>query len=317
MTYAQLTSKERYTIFILGQANHCPAAIAKVLGRSRSTVTREIARNTVSGDGGYLFGAAQKRTDERRRDSRYGLHHTKSQYRRVDDLLAEDWSPEQISGRLKYAHEFEISYETIYRHIWADQAAGGLLYLGLRGARKKQRKGYGRPDSRGKLAGKRMIDERPAHIETRKEIGHWEIDTVIGKDEKDCIMTVVERKVGHVLIGKLPDRTKAELNKRTIKIIKQHPGMFETITADNGTEFNGYKKIESATSVKFYFAHPYHSWERGTNENTNGLIRQYIPKGQSMANVTQRQCSEIARRLNTRPRKRLGYRTPEECFNGR
>jgi transposase, IS30 family len=206
-----------------------------------------------------------------------------------------------------------ISHETIYRHVWRDKRAGGRLYTHLRCAQKQRRKGYGHYDSRGGLAGKRHISERPASVEDRREFGHWEADTIMGTGSKDCILSLVERKTGLVLIGKLPSRTTAAVNACAINLIGTNAARFKTITADNGTEFHNYAEIESRTLATFYFATPYHSWERGTNENTNGLIRQYLRKGTNMAGLTQRACDEIAHHLNTRPRKRLGYKTPLEC----
>ena len=146
-------------------------------------------------------------------------------------------------------------------------------------------------------------------------MGHWEIDTVMGVGNTHCVVTLVERATGYVLIGKLAERTASELTRRTIELVSKHPGKIRTITADNGTEFHSYRAIEKATGVKFYFATPHHAWERGTNENTNGLIRQYLPKRKSMARVTQRDCTRIAKKLNTRPRKRYDYETPEERFH--
>ena len=218
---------------------------------------------------------------------------------------------------MKRAKSLSISHETIYRYIWRDKKAGGDLHIHLRCSLKKRRKRHRTNDSRGRLAGKRHISERPTSVEARRRIGHWEIDTVIGEiNQRDCIVTIVERKTGYVLIGKLTRRNQEELAKRTVFLLRRHPGRFSTITADNGTEFHGYKTIEKRVGVKFYFATPYHSWERGCNENMNGLIRQYLPKRTSMAGVTQRDCDRIARKLNRRPRKRHGYRTPEECFLG-
>jgi len=184
----------------------------------------------------------------------------------------------------------------------------------LRQSLKQRRKRYKAYDSRGKLANKRHISERPISVETRKYKGHWEIDTVMGKGSSDCIVTLVERKSGFVLIGKLQDRTTASLNAKTISLINKSPTTFKTITADNGTEFHQYSKIEESTGATFYFANPYHSWERGSNENCNGLIRQYLPKGTSMALVTQQQCNRIANKLNSRPRKRHNFKTPEEVL---
>jgi len=231
----------------------------------------------------------------------------------VESLLRQDYSPEQVSGRLKHEGGLAISHETIYRHVWRDKSAGGTLHLHLRGARKQRRKGYGNYDSRGRLAGKRRIEERPEQAEGRTEIGHWEVDTVHGKG-RGSIATIVDRKTGYVLIGKLGSRTAAATNQRLRKLMSKHPGSFTTITADNGCEFHGYRELEDSCGVEFYFGNPYHSWERGTNENTNGLIRQYLPKGCCMDDLSQARCNVIASILNRRPRKRHGYRTPEELF---
>lgn len=175
--------------------------------------------------------------------------------------------------------DFPLCHETIYQNIWRDKKKGGSLWLELRQSNKQRRKRYSAYDSRGRLAGKRDITERPSEVETREAIGHWEIDTVMGKGSKDCIVTLVESKSGYVLIGKLPNRTTDSLNKRCIQLIKKSDLLFKTITADNGTEFHQYKVIDAKTGRVFCFAKPYHSSERGTNENTNGLIRQYLRKG--------------------------------------
>ena len=316
MTYIQLTPDERYTIASLRAGGRRPAEIARVLGRHRSTICREIERNRCPYDGNYRVSKAQSRTNVRRRCSRQVRHHTQRQYGVVEKLLAEKWSPEQISASLQGSFGFYMSHQTIYKHVRKDQKADGSLYLYLRQGKKIWRKLFNSVDYRGKLPGRRSIDERPVYIELRQEIGHWEIDTVMGDGTRDCIVTLVERATGFTLVGKLRSRTVKELNRRVIELIRQHAHRFKTITADNGTEFHGYRKIEAATGVKFYFAHPYHSWERGTNENTNGLIRQYLPKRTSMAKVTQHDCNRIATSLNTRPRKRLGFQTPEQRYYG-
>ena len=316
MTYCQLTSAERYMLAALRRQGLNPSEIARALGRHRSTVCREVRRNSTRADGRYRAFTAQERTNGRRSRSRRNLRFSAGDFAAVEELLCRQWSPEQVSGHLARLGLLCISHETIYRHVWRDKRAGGLLYTHLRGARKQRRKRYGSYDSRGKLAGKRPISERPASVETRVQLGHWEIDTVMGTGSKDCIVSLVERKTGLLLIGKLADRTTTSLNRRVIEIIKKHKGAFETITSDNGMEFHHYQCIEARTQALFYFARPYHSWERGSNENANGLIRQYLPKGTSMAGLTQQQCNSIARKLNTRPRKRHGFRTPLECYYG-
>jgi IS30 family transposase len=231
-------------------------------------------------------------------------------WREVERLLALLWSPEQIAARLG-----TVSHETIYEHVWADKRRGGSLWTHLRQAGKKRRKRYGAYDSRGRLAGKRHISERPPEVESRFVPGHWEIDTIMGTDRgRHSIVTIVERKTGFLMMGKLERHNSGHCTAKVIELIDRHTGRVKTITADNGTEFHGYADIEAATGALFYFATPHHSWERGTNENTNGLIRQYLPKRTSLAHVTQADCDEIAAKLNSRPRKRLGYKTPEECY---
>ncbi len=315
MAYRQLTSEERYMLAALRTQGFNKSQIARALGRHRSTVGRELRRNSTRADGRYRASTAQERTNGRRSRSRRNRRFSAEDFALVEELLCRQWSPEQVAGHLRREGRLLISHETIYRHLWRDKQAGGLLYTHLRGARKRRRKRYGTYDSRGRLAGKRMISERPAEVEVREVVGHWEADTVMGTGTKDCVVTLVERKTGLVLIGRLKDRTKESLSRRVVNLINGHHGPFATVTADNGTEFHGYERVERRTGALFYFARPYHSWERGSNENANGLVRRYLPKGASMAGLTQHRCNAIARRLNTRPRKRLGFRTPLECFN--
>jgi len=317
MNYRQLNAEERSVLAALRTVGLSNAEIARELGRHRSTVGRELKRNAAPYDGGYRSVRAHQRAHARRYRSRRNSQFEGAQWERVEELLREEWSPEQVSGHLGRTKELSISHETIYRHVWRDLKAGGTLHAHLRCARKQCRKRYGRYDSRGRLAGKRMIGERPAVVERRRQIGHWEIDTMMGEslgESSDCILTLVERKTGYVLIGKLKARTAAEANRALLELMARHPGRVVTITADNGTEFHWYRQIEAVNPVKFYFATPHHSWERGTNENTNGLIRQYLLKGQPMTEVTQDQCDLIADHLNNRPRKRHEYKTPNQCF---
>ena len=315
MTYTQITFAERYTLGLLRRQGLSPAAIARVLGRHRSTILREVRRNRKASDGGYRPQVADWYANGRRSRSRRNRRFAPADLRRVRRLLERQWSPEQVAGYLGRLRLLRISHETIYRYIWADKRKGGMLYTHLRGARKQRRKRYGAYDSRGRMAGKRPITARPANVARRARVGHWEIDTMLGAGQAGaCILTLVERKTGYLVIGQLQARTTAEVNRRATQLIRRQPRAVRTITADNGTEFHGYTAIEQATRTRFYFATPHHAWERGTNENTNGLIRQYLPKKQSMAHLTQHDCNRIATRLNTRPRKRLDYRTPGECY---
>jgi len=253
-------------------------------------------------------------TNRRRRESRQGGQFSAEDHRVVEQLLRKDWSPEQVSGHLRRTGDLLISHETIYKWIWRDKAEGGTLWVHLRGARKQRRKRYGAYDSRGRLAGKRMIGERPLEVELRETVGHWEVDTVHGSG-KHSVVTLVERKSGYVEIGKIKAVTMVDTNRSLIDLIGRHFYRYKTITSDNGAEFHGYKTIEAITDIPFYFANPHHSWERGTNENTNGLIRQYVPKGADLKLLSQDRCNEIAKMLNARPRKRLNFRTPSEVFS--
>ena len=317
MSYIQLTYDERVTLSALMQQGLSVANIAERLGRHRSTLYRELDRNRCHvTDGAYRPSKAQRRTRARRSRSRRNRHHSDNDFLLIRKLLRLKWSPEQIVGHMRRFKltKKRISHETIYQYIWRDKVNGGNLWTHLRQSPKIRRKRYRAYDSRGQLANKRHITERPATVETRKYKGHWEIDTVFGQGSNACIVTLVERKTGFLIIGKLPNKSTASLNKKVISIIRRHPGLFKTITADNGTEFHQYPLIEKACNVKFYFATPYHSWERGTNENTNGLIRQYLPKHYNMDMVSQQDCDRIADKINQRPRKRYNYKTPEEML---
>jgi len=311
MRYIQITPEERYTVALLRRQGKSNAEIARVLGRHRSTIGRELRRNSSAYDGWYRAEKAQEHANARRwtprRNTRFGVE----QWALIEALLREKFSPDQISGWLRELGILSISHETIYTYVWRDKFRRGNLWRHLRQPLKR-RKRYATHERRGHVSGKRHITDRPASVETRAEIGHWEMDTILGKGDQHCLLSLVERATGALMIGKLRRRNVAELNARLLELIEAHPGLFKTITADNGSEFHGFAEVESETGVPIYFATPYHSWERGTNENTNGLIRQYVPKRTSMKRLTQDDCNRIASSLNNRPRKRYRYRTPLE-----
>ena len=313
--YRQITFAERYTLGLLRQRGLPPAAIARLLGRHRSTIGREVRRNRAHSDATYRPPLADWYARGRRSRSRRNRRFSSADWAWVQALVREEWSPEQVAGWLKRHELLTISHETIYRYIWTDLRQGGTLHQHLRGARKHCRKRYGRYDSRGRLAGKRPITARPAAADARSEVGHWEGDTMLGAGQAGpCVLSLVERRTGYLALGKLRRRTGAEVNRRARQLIQAQPHPVRTITVDNGTEFHSYAALERIVPARFYFATPHHAWERGTNENTNGLLRQYLPKRQSMTHLTQHDCNRIARKLNRRPRKRLGFRTPEECY---
>lgn len=312
--YEQLAREERYLISAYLKAKWSLRAIASELGRSPSTISREVRRNATTHDGAYRPSKADRYAGARRRRCRRGPKFTEQQYVLVRRYLRKKWSPKQIVGTLKPQGLLDMSHESIYRYLLRDKHAGGELWKHLRLKMKLRRKRYGKHDWRGVLRGKKHITERPWEVELRQEVGHWEGDTVVGKDLRHSILTLVERATGLTVIRKLKARNAKETNKALRAVVEKYGARMKTITFDNGTEFHDYEEIEKEFGIDCYFATPYHSWERGTNENTNGLIRQYLPKGTCMKNLTQAKCDWIARELNTRPRERYDFRTPEAMY---
>ena len=316
MAYSQLTENERYALAALHASGMSLRQIAKVLCRAASTISREYKRNATRYDGKYRAQRAQAYAVRRRRQGRAGSRFGPERYEQVDRLLRRRWSPEQVAGVLRRRVRGQMSRSTIYRHLHRDKAAGGDLWRHMRGMTKKWRKRYRSQDWRGTLRGKRLIDDRPKAAHSRSRIGHWEADTVIGKDGRNCVLTMVERKTGLGEVVKMRARTKEEANRALEEVLKRHGRRIKTITFDNGTEFHGYEQIEAKFDVKCYFARPYHSWERGSNENYNGLLRQYLPKGCCMKLLTQARCNEIQREINDRPRKRYRFKAPSQLYYG-
>ena len=314
MTYHQLTQEERYLIAAQRCCGYPAAQIAHTLGRHRSTITRELRRNATHHDGDYRAAKAHSYAVARRRRCRRKPHFSCADLALVARLLRRKWSAVQVAGVLRRGGKLHISHETIYRRIRWDKRVGGDLWRYTRIMSKFGRKRYRSVDSRGVLPGKRAIDQRPIEVEQRQQLGHWEGDTVMGSDMRHCVLTLVERKTGYAIIKKLRTRSKDEVTRAATRAIRSHRRNFKTITFDNGTEFHDYARLEQRFPVTIYFATPYHSWERGSNENFNGLLRQYLPKGTCMSTVTQAQCNHIADDLNHRPRKRFGFDTPAALY---
>ena len=311
MSHKQLTQEERYQIYALLQAEHNQTEIAEVLGRNKSSICRELQRNT--GKRGYRPRQAHMKAMERRR-SKVRPRFSSPLWPFVEDLLRKDWSPEQISGRLKREHGRTISHETIYQYVYADRKAGGDLHTHLR-CRKKRRKRYGSGrNRRGVIPNRTSIDERPSIVEERNRIGDWEGDTIIGRRHKGALVSVVERSSLFTLIEPVDHKTASAVTEAVTSCLKTHSNKALTLTVDNGKEFAGHESIAEALDTDIYFAHPYASWERGINENTNGLLRQYFPKKRKLTDVCQEEVRAVEDLLNHRPRKTLGYRTPHEVF---
>jgi IS30 family transposase len=306
MTYHHLSQEERYQISALLKAGLTQAQISLNLGRHKSTISREVSRN--SGLRGYRPRQACLLAESRALNSRNARQITDADWLCVESYLREQWSPEQI------ASEVSMSHETIYRHVYADKAIGGDLYKSLRCQRKRRKRYAGGRDRRGQIIGRRPICERPRHIEERRQIGHWEGDTLIGKSHKHAIVSLVERKSGYAVLAKVKNKTADLVSTAIIKRLMPISERVQTLTYDNGKEFANHASIDKALGSTTYFADPYSSWQRGSNENLNGLIRQYIPKSRPLSTVTDDELAKIEMLLNTRPRKRLGYKTPIQIF---
>ena len=316
MTHRQLSQDERYAIAGMRARGHSLREIGRCLRRPASTISNEISRNKCPYDGHYRAEKAHARALSRRTNSRKKSQYRQQEWAEVEAMLRQEWSPKQVVGTRYVLRRRPMSYQTIYRRIRLDRKQGGTLWKHMRHMSKPWRKRKGSPATRGTLAGKKHISERPAAVQLRREVGHCEGDTVMGSDQRHCVLTLVERVTGFVVMKKLAARTKEEASAALGRAIIKLKRVIKSITLDNGTEFHGYESVERQFGVPFYFCTPYHSWERGTNENTNGLIRQYLPKGMCLKNLTQAACDRIAAKLNNRPRERLGFRTPAKAIAG-
>jgi transposase, IS30 family len=262
----------------------------------------------------YKTHYAQTYADERHKNKLKHIKLTKTVERFIDEKLQIEWSPEQISGYAKRHNLFFVSHECIYQYILKDKRKGGHLYKHLRHQSKKYRKRYGSPKRQGAIKNRRFIDTRPAIVDEKRRLGDWEIDTIIGKNHKQAIVTLVERVSKKTILSKVNAKKADLVSSSIISSLKPIANNVLTITADNGSEFAYHEKISQELETEFYFAHPYSSWERGLNENTNGLIRQYLKKGCDFSPVTADDLELIMNRLNNRPRKSLGFATPKEVF---
>jgi len=310
--YTQLTREERYQISALKAAGHNQVDIAKVIGRHKSTVSRELARNR--GLRGYRPNQANSFA-ESRRQTKSTRRITPESWSRIELLLREDWSPEQVSCWLRNEEDILVSPEWIYQYILQNKQSGGDLHKHLR-CQKQRKKRYGSPDRRGQIKGRISIDERPDVVSQRSRIGDWEADTVIGKQGGAVLVTLVERKTRWSTIGKASDKTAQKVKTVILECLQPLASQVQTLTYDNGKEFAQHQEISKELHCSGYFAHPYHSWERGLNENTNGLIRQFFPKGKDLSEVTDSEIQAVMNKLNNRPRKCLGFKTPNQVFLG-
>ncbi|MGA9314693.1 MAG: IS30 family transposase [Solirubrobacteraceae bacterium] len=310
--YEHVTRDIRCQIYALKSTGISLRKIALSVDKNVSTISREIARNT--GGRGSRFNQADKKAIERRSEaSRAPKKLTDELKEVIKEKLLEDWSPEQISGRLKQ-EGVTISHESIYQYIWRDKRSGGLLYKHLRHRGKRYNKRSSGKAGRGCIPERVDIAARPAIVETKSRIGDWEGDTIIGAQHKGAIVSYVDRNSKFTLLKKIERKTALLVTQATVEKMADLPHPVLTITYDNGKEFSDHKDIANILNTACYFATPSHCWERGLNEHTNGLVRQYLPKSTDFTEVSDDEIQSIENRLNHRPRKVLQYKTPFEVF---
>jgi IS30 family transposase len=314
MPYTHLSREQRYQIHALRRQSLSYERIAALVGCHASTVSREFKRN--SGPRGYRPGAAHDKARSRQTQRRNARAFTPQQWAHVTHYLRAKLSPQQVAGRLKAESAFDISHETIYRFVYRDQRQGGELIGHLR-CQKTRRKRYGSGQQRrGKLNDRVCIEQRDPIVDQRSRMGDWEGDTVIGKGHQGALVTLVERQSRYTLAMRVNSRHSEGVTQAIVQMLRPHKEQCLTLTFDNGKEFAEHAFIGKALQAQVYFAHPYRSWERGLNENTNGLLRQYFPKSTNLLKVTDEEVDDAVYALNHRPRKCLGYRTPHEVFYG-
>ena len=309
----RLTQEQRYLISRLRAKKESQRATASYLGVSHSTVSREIRRNT--GSNGYDNLQAHEKAKTRRKiASRVCRKLTATTIQIINQLLQEEqWSPVQISAYLKKLN-INISHETIYRHIKADRKNKGSLYKNLRRKGKRYRKKFKNGSDRSLIPNRVSIEKRPEIVKTKSRIGDFELDTIVGAKHKGAIVSIVDRKSKFVKLVLLDKSSAKNVAAAITDSLLPFKDCVKTLTSDNGREFTNHQDVSEQLQAKFFFARPYHSWERGLNENTNGLVRQYFPKKFDFRTITQAEVSAVETKLNSRPRKTLNFKTPKDVF---
>lgn len=310
--YHHLTYDQRCQIYALKKSGKNQVEIAMLVETTQSTISKELKRN--NGKKGYRYKQAHAKSLQRRYlISSVRRKMTSNTVSLVEKMLYEnEWSPEQISGRLKLTHKISISHESIYLHVWNDKRNGGGLYKKLRRIGKKYNKRRGKLAGRGLIPNRVGIENRPIEVETKVRVGDFEADTIVGANHRGAIVSLVDRKTKITFLGLISGPKSDETADLIIEKLKPIKKYVHSITSDNGKEFSQHESIAKKLNLLFFFARPYHSWERGLNENTNGLVRQYFPKGCDFTKLTKEQVLAVEKKLNDRPRKTLGYKTPNE-----
>ena len=310
-----ITQSQRYTITCMLKQGYNKSQIAQTIGKDKSVVHREINRNSDGRNGEYRGDLAHRKYNLRQKEKKKHKKFTLQIQREVEDLLREDFSPEQVVGVFKKEGREIVSTERIYQHIWDDKKNGGTLHTHLRRQGRRYRKRGNSKDTRGIIKNRVSIEKRPELVDKRERFGDLEVDLVIVKNHNQAILTINDRASGVLKMKKVASKEAAVVTNAIKSLLEDWIPYLHTITADNGKEFAGHKKVAEALNIDYFFAHPYHSWERGSNENLNGLIRQYFPKGSDFRGITDQRITEIETKINNRPRKRFEYETPIFVMN--
>ncbi len=312
---SHITLEQRYEIQAMVNNEYSQKEIAIALGKSESAISRELKRNKDRRSGKYIASTAQIKYDKRQKEKPKHKRFTLEMQKTVEKLLRRKYSPEQITGRLKKKGLSWVSHECIYLHIWEDKKKGGELYTHLRRKGRKYKKRGAKRAGRGFIPNRVDISNRPKIVDAKTRFGDLEIDTVIGKNHKGALVTINSRASGMLKMGKVATREAKEVAKAAKELLSDWLPYLKTITADNGKEFALHQEIAESLNIDFYFARPYHSWERGANENLNGLIRQYFPKKTDFSKIDEKEIIDVEKQLNNRPRKRFNFATPQEIMD--
>jgi len=312
---AHLTKEQRYTISCLLAKGKGLKEIADVIGKHKSVVSREINRNKDKRSGLYSDDLANRKYIARQKEKARHKKFTPEIRSHVENLIKEDLSPEQIVGVSKDQGIDCVSHERIYQHIWLDKKNNGELHTHLRRKGRRYRKRGNKKDTRGIIKNRVIIDKRPDIVEDRSRFGDLEVDLIIGKNHKQAILTVNDRASGMLKMKKVKSKESEVVTNAIIEILDDWIPYIHTMTADNGKEFAGHEIVATNLDIDYYFAHPYHSWERGSNENLNGLVRQYFEKGSDFSSISDEDVIRVQEKLNNRPRKRFGFKSPIFVMN--
>jgi len=312
---AHITQEQRYTISCMHNDGYTQKDIARSIGKDKSVISRELKRNSDNRNGAYRYELAIRKHSERQKAKHKHKRFTALIQKEVEALLLQEYSPEQVVGLLKKHKKETVSVERVYQHIWADKKAGGSLYTHLRRQGRRNRKRGAYKDTRGIIKNRVSIEQRPAVVDRRERFGDLEVDLIIGKNHQQAILTINDRASGMLKMKKVGSKEAVVVTAAINDLLEDWIPYINTITADNGKEFAGHEDVAEQLNIDYYFAHPYHSWERGSNENLNGLVRQYFPKGSDFTKITQQEIEEVELKLNSRPRKRFDYENPTFVMN--